>query len=269
MFNARCQICGTPFRSKRFKWKIRGQTAWVCPNCNSKLDRRVSSAAFGAEVDFPPVLKNGCGCGSMLVIGLVALVGIGMFKSCNEKTFVPVADIPPPPSPAYVPTRDKPKSPPKPAPKIPLFHDPEKAIQTVFDLGLTNSSGEKAKWEKTERGWSSLSKKLDPRSESAKVTDLGNGLICVHSSSREERIETVTWTIRTAGSSPQIPAVFQESCLAYCSKLGTSIPPELFKSPDPSGEQHLITFDATFELMKLDAELGKGWTLTIKEKPSR
>ncbi|RTM29434.1 hypothetical protein EKO14_11860 [Enterobacter bugandensis] len=42
----RCDICQTYFKKKYYTWKIQGKKQHLCPNCNGKMQRRVSSQKF-------------------------------------------------------------------------------------------------------------------------------------------------------------------------------------------------------------------------------
>lgn len=43
---SRCDICGTSFKKKYYTWTIEGKKQHLCPNCNSKMSRRVSNQRF-------------------------------------------------------------------------------------------------------------------------------------------------------------------------------------------------------------------------------
>ncbi|MEH3414004.1 hypothetical protein [Phytobacter diazotrophicus] len=43
---SRCDICGTSFKRKYYTWKIDGKKQHLCPNCNSKMNRRKSDYHF-------------------------------------------------------------------------------------------------------------------------------------------------------------------------------------------------------------------------------
>ncbi|MGK4439157.1 hypothetical protein ACSMDG_09335 [Yersinia proxima] len=41
-----CDVCGTSFKRKYFTWEIDGKKQHLCPNCNSKMNRRNSGRHF-------------------------------------------------------------------------------------------------------------------------------------------------------------------------------------------------------------------------------
>ncbi|RAY71631.1 hypothetical protein DP185_07725 [Enterobacter hormaechei] len=41
-----CDICHTYFKRKYYTWKIDGEKQHLCPNCNGKMQRKVSSQKF-------------------------------------------------------------------------------------------------------------------------------------------------------------------------------------------------------------------------------
>lgn len=41
-----CSICGVRFKRKYFVWRIKGRKKYVCPNCNRKIEKKMSDAAF-------------------------------------------------------------------------------------------------------------------------------------------------------------------------------------------------------------------------------
>ncbi len=41
-----CHICGLDFKRESYSWKLEGKNRLVCPNCNRKLEKRQSDAAF-------------------------------------------------------------------------------------------------------------------------------------------------------------------------------------------------------------------------------
>ncbi|MGT8857862.1 hypothetical protein [Enterobacter sp. 186315] len=43
---SRCDICGISFKKKYHTWTIEGKKQHLCPNCNGKMNRRVSSQKF-------------------------------------------------------------------------------------------------------------------------------------------------------------------------------------------------------------------------------
>ncbi|AWM81562.1 hypothetical protein DKL61_15125 [Gammaproteobacteria bacterium ESL0073] len=42
----RCDICKLSFNKKYHTWSIEGKKQHLCPNCNSKMTRRISSQRF-------------------------------------------------------------------------------------------------------------------------------------------------------------------------------------------------------------------------------
>ncbi|MBS9441790.1 hypothetical protein [Photorhabdus heterorhabditis] len=43
---SRCDICNVNFKRKYYTWEIEGKKQHLCPNCNSKMDRKISSRKF-------------------------------------------------------------------------------------------------------------------------------------------------------------------------------------------------------------------------------
>jgi len=43
---ATCTICEAEIKKNVYKWKIEGQNEYLCPNCNSKMKKKKSNAAF-------------------------------------------------------------------------------------------------------------------------------------------------------------------------------------------------------------------------------
>lgn len=43
---SRCDICRTPFKRNYHTWTIEGKKQHLCPNCNSKMNRRQSNIHF-------------------------------------------------------------------------------------------------------------------------------------------------------------------------------------------------------------------------------
>ena len=41
-----CDICHNPFKKKYYTWKIEGKKQHLCPNCNGKMQRLISSQKF-------------------------------------------------------------------------------------------------------------------------------------------------------------------------------------------------------------------------------
>lgn len=44
--SARCDLCRVPLRRTRYLWRIEGKTHRVCPNCNRRLEARLSKRAL-------------------------------------------------------------------------------------------------------------------------------------------------------------------------------------------------------------------------------
>lgn len=42
----RCGVCNSPIKRKSYSWSIGGKTQKLCPSCSSRMDRKVSKAAF-------------------------------------------------------------------------------------------------------------------------------------------------------------------------------------------------------------------------------
>ncbi|CCP03748.1 hypothetical protein BN439_2702 [Erwinia amylovora Ea644] len=42
----RCDICGILFKRNYHTWTIEGRKQYLCPNCNSKMSRRLSNQRF-------------------------------------------------------------------------------------------------------------------------------------------------------------------------------------------------------------------------------
>jgi len=42
----RCDICNIRFKRKYYTWTIEGKKQHLCPNCSSKMERRVSAVRF-------------------------------------------------------------------------------------------------------------------------------------------------------------------------------------------------------------------------------
>lgn len=150
LFASRCQICGNVFRRNRYLWTIRGKKAWVCPTCNSKLERQKSKQAFDpdAEVFLPEVNdeeRSGYGgCGGCLVIILGACVAASLLRpSTVPKVSYEVRNDPVEPTPAS--DIKKPGS--KPArpevitePRFATVEDAQReAVKRFPDLGIGGS----------------------------------------------------------------------------------------------------------------------------------
>ncbi len=42
----RCDICDLSFKKKYHTWQLEGKTQHLCPNCNSRMNRRISAQKF-------------------------------------------------------------------------------------------------------------------------------------------------------------------------------------------------------------------------------
>ncbi|XWY12224.1 hypothetical protein ACK3F5_12085 [Photorhabdus asymbiotica UENP] len=42
----RCDICNVTFKRKYYTRQIEGKKQHLCPNCNSRMDRKISSKKF-------------------------------------------------------------------------------------------------------------------------------------------------------------------------------------------------------------------------------
>jgi len=264
LFVSQCQICGSGFKKQRYRWTIRGKKAWVCPRCNTQLERRTSSAAFGTEVDYPEVRNpGGCGCRSSLGclgIGFLLLVVIALLA---PKTTVPdqkgLSDSPQLPQ-STLSTA--------PSVKVPLFQKPSRAVAAPISLGLQDTSPEKPAWRNGEGEWYGLSKIITHKGAFSKVGDVDNDITCMHTSSDSHQVMQVRWTANVFnldGASSTLPK-FKELCLSYCRQLGSDLPESLFENVDPQKGQFLETSHAVFEIKRLDYKLGYGWIFTIKSK---
>jgi hypothetical protein len=264
LFVSQCQICGSGFKKQRYRWTIRGKKAWVCPRCNTQLERRTSSAAFGTEVDYPEVRNpGGCGCRSSLGclgIGFLLLVVIALLA---PKTTVPdqtgLSDSPQLPQ-STLSTA--------PSVKVPLFQKPSRAVAAPISLGLQDTSPEKPAWRNGEGEWYGLSKIITHKGAFSKVGDVDNDITCMHTSSDSHQVMQVRWTANVFnldGASSTLPK-FKELCLSYCRQLGSDLPESLFENVDTQKGQFLETSHAVFEIKRLDYKLGYGWIFTIKSK---
>ena len=43
---SRCDVCNINFKRKYYTWEIEGKKQHLCPACNGKMQRRVSSQRF-------------------------------------------------------------------------------------------------------------------------------------------------------------------------------------------------------------------------------
>lgn len=54
-----CDICDLQFKRVYYTWTIQGEKKHLCPNCNSKMGRKVSSAKFNKnliDISYPAML---------------------------------------------------------------------------------------------------------------------------------------------------------------------------------------------------------------------
>lgn len=42
----KCSVCRQRFKKKYTTWKISGKKMHLCPNCNSQMERKISTARF-------------------------------------------------------------------------------------------------------------------------------------------------------------------------------------------------------------------------------
>ena len=105
LFAFRCDICGNIFRRNKYRWSIRGKKVWVCPPCNSKLERQKSKQAFDpdAELNLPDVRGRSSGCGGCLalIIGGIIISAVvlpmahnGTKTSSNDIAATPAGSTP-------------------------------------------------------------------------------------------------------------------------------------------------------------------------------
>lgn len=260
LFQSHCQVCGNLFKRNKYKWVIRGKRAWVCQACNSKLERRVSSAAFGKEVDWPEV-RPPSGCGKMFGFLGTGAVGLLVLSFINNAMF----DKNRAPSAPAVSTISEPLPSKAPAPKVPLFRDPLRATESVLNMGLTDTAPGKQAWRKTDPGWYGLAKMVTHKGGLSKVGDVDNDITCMHSSDYVDHVKSVRWTANVfneAGAAATLPK-YKELCMKYAQSLGCPIPLELFQNVNPTNGQKLETEEAVFEIKRLAYKLGYGWEFMI------
>jgi hypothetical protein len=265
LFQSHCQICGNSFNRTRYRWQIRGSTAWVCPRCNSTLEKRVSAAAFGRPVDFPEV-RPPSGCGGLVGLFLVAIVLAGVASLVvNRSSSKPSRPAPTQSSGSLAPA--VPLTPEAPLSSVPLFRSPQQAAKASLDLGLVDTDHTKPAWREGELGWYSLAKLVTHKGGLKKVGDVDDDITCMHASKTKEQVEYVRWTANIYNRADTTTAPrFKELCLAYVRKLGCEVPVALFDKVDPINGQHFDTTAATFELKKVSYDLGYCWQLTITAK---
>ena len=46
----RCGFCGAFFKRVHYKWTVRDEEVFLCPNCNAKMDKMRSDVAFDLAV---------------------------------------------------------------------------------------------------------------------------------------------------------------------------------------------------------------------------
>lgn len=81
LFAYRCDFCGTFFRRNKYRWTIQRKTVWICPSCNSKLERQKSKAAFDPAAEITVPNRSGgkrSGCGGCSSTGCLVVIGIGL-----------------------------------------------------------------------------------------------------------------------------------------------------------------------------------------------
>ncbi len=47
---SKCDVCGSPFRRKHYKVTIAGKYQWLCPNCNTQMEKKNSKEAFKVKI---------------------------------------------------------------------------------------------------------------------------------------------------------------------------------------------------------------------------
>lgn len=152
--------------------------------------------------------------------------------------------------------------PPKRKSIIPLFHNIPQSIQFVYEAGLLGNDGGKPEWRHSERGWHCIAKKSGPKS-GAPADEWE--MLCIQLSATEGKIDSVAWVLKQREDLPTAPTFFQDSCTAYCRKLGCPFPDGLFANVDPANGNKTDTLSAVFEIRKQPSELGHGWCMTITE----
>jgi len=263
LFQSRCQVCGSHFNRTKYKWQIRGQKALVCPTCNTALQKRVSAAAFGKNVEFPEIRKpDGCGllgCLVKLALLFVALaIASAIFSNRTSNTGESVLS----PVPLQTTEQRKPLH-----SKVPLFNRPSDAVKSPLELGLSDTANGKPAWRTSEQGWYGLAKIVTHKGSFSKEGDVDNDITCMHSSQSAERIDYVRWTANHFNPvDTSTPAKFKELCLSYTRKLGIVTPSSLFEGVDPSKGQLFETEHAVFKLERLSYKIGYGWQFTVTGK---
>lgn len=44
-----CDVCNLSFKRKYYTWTIDGKKQHLCPNCNSKMNKRISNQRFNSR----------------------------------------------------------------------------------------------------------------------------------------------------------------------------------------------------------------------------
>lgn len=160
---SRCQICTTPLRRSTYVWKTDGQTVYVCPKCNTRLENMKSRAAFDPTKTFvfPPIIKSsgslGCGPVGAMIVGFIVIVAVMGSLTRNapstpppDTVLVPASvpsptnEVPPPSEPeAPAPVASTPTRPPEVGAGVALkdsFHFPL-TIVVAKHIDVVTSSG--------------------------------------------------------------------------------------------------------------------------------
>lgn len=88
LFTQRCQQCSNILKRKKFKWRVDGRTKWVCPACNSTMQRKASSASF--KESHSGHASSGFNSFAKVVLLLVlALSFVGFYTSRTKKPETP------------------------------------------------------------------------------------------------------------------------------------------------------------------------------------
>lgn len=66
----RCEVCGSPFRGKSYRWKIRNKSTRVCQTCDSDLKMQASKAPTGRNAELRQVQKSS-GVGAIIFLVLI------------------------------------------------------------------------------------------------------------------------------------------------------------------------------------------------------
>lgn len=88
--SGRCDVCGIPLKRSAHRWTIEGKSARVCPNCNARLAKHQSDAAFGkgSPIEFmrPP---GGMSLTARLATGVISL---GVLMTCAIMGLIALGD---------------------------------------------------------------------------------------------------------------------------------------------------------------------------------